>query len=147
MIAWVPLDSRSHHRHLQKSYPGNLALPQPHPPPAMRHHPVAVPSLVEALVAAAGVQQLAATLPDGPARTQLQNSAEATITQVIDGYCGTPPRLVPWPWPGPPPWAYEIASALTDIAFAEHGAMRDALLQVAARIVVGASAQRRRAAE
>jgi hypothetical protein len=97
--------------------------------------PVSCPWIVAALVEAVGVQQLAASLPEGPARTQLQDSANAAIAQILDSYCGTPPRLVPWPWPGPPPWVYEIASELTDVANALHGDMRDALLQVAGQVV------------
>jgi hypothetical protein len=68
--------------------------------------PVPCPWLVETIVWAVGVKQLATTLPNG---AQMQKSADAAIAQVFDDYCGTPPRLVPWPWPGPPPWAYEPA--------------------------------------
>jgi hypothetical protein len=97
--------------------------------------PVSCPWIVETLVEAAGVQQLAASLPEGSARTQLQASANTAIAQILDDYCGTPPRLVPWPWPGPPPWVYEIASELTDIAYTMEGSMRAGLLQVAGQVV------------
>jgi hypothetical protein len=105
------------------------------------HNPVPCPWIVAAFVEAVGVQQLAASLPEGSARTQLQSRADAAIAQVLIDYCGTPPRLVPWPWPGPPPWVYEIASDLTTIAYTMEGSMRAGLLQVAGQ-VVGAAASR-----
>lgn len=109
-------------------------------------HPTPCPWLVEGLVSAVGVRQLAATLPDGPTRTQMQKSADTTIAQILDDYCGTPPRLVPWPWPGPPPWAYEIAAELTAVANTMHGDMRDALLAVAAQFVTDATTDQSRSA-
>jgi hypothetical protein len=115
----------------------------PHPMSARRPIPIPwdpspIPWLVELLVSAVSARQLAATMPDGPARTQLQSSATAAIAQILDDYCGTSPRLVPWPWPGPPPWVYEVASELTAIANAMQGDMREALLEVAGQVVSGA---------
>jgi hypothetical protein len=101
--------------------------------------PIPIPWLVDSLVSAVGAGQVASAMPDGPARTQLQNSAAAAIAQILDDYCGTPPRLVPWPWPGPPPWVYGVASELTAIAYTAEGNIRGALLQVAAQ-VIGAAA-------
>lgn len=106
---------------------------------ARGRNPVPCPWLVDGLVSAVSVQQLAATLPDGPARTQVRKSADTAIAQIIDDYCGAPPRLVPWPWPGPPPWSYAVASELTAIANTMHGDMREALLAVAAQVVTAAT--------
>jgi hypothetical protein len=98
---------------------------------------------VPALVAAVGVQQLAAAVPEGtilPDRTtlrsQLEQSASTSIAQVLDDYCGTPPRMIPWPWPGPPPWVFSIAAELNAIAnTAEVAGMRDGLLAVAGQVL------------
>jgi hypothetical protein len=89
------------------------------------------------LVAAVGVQQLAATVPEGTTlRGQLEQSANATIDQVLDDYCGTPPRLIPWPWPGPPPWVFSIAAELNAIAnTAQAAGMQQGLLKVAGQVL------------
>lgn len=131
-MAWWRL-----HSHQGVLYTVKADVPEPSgaPHPMSARHPTPCPWLVESLVSAVSARQLAATMPDGPARTQLQNSATAAIAQILDDYCGTPPRLVPWPWPGPPPWVYEVASALTTIAYTTEGVMRDALLQLAGQVV------------
>jgi hypothetical protein len=90
---------------------------------------------VDALVAAVSAQQLAATV-EGQLRTQLEQSASASIAQVLDDYCGTPPRLIPWPYPGPPPWVFAIATELNTIANAsESAAMQAGLLKVAGQVL------------
>jgi len=90
---------------------------------------------VSALVAAVNVQQLAATV-EGPMRGQLERSASASIAQVLDDYCGTPPRKVPWPYPGPPPWNFAIASELNAIAnMVTTAGMRDGLQKVAGQVL------------
>ena len=109
---------------------GSPAWPSYLPPPGD-----ATAFVVPVLVGAVGILQLAGTLPDGPVRSQLQASANAAIARVLDDYCVPPLRVAIWPWPGPPPWTYEIASELTFLAFREQGAMRDALLRVAAQVV------------
>ena len=92
---------------------------------------------VSALVAAVNVQQLAANV-EGPMRGQLEHSASKSIAQVLDDYCGTPPRKIPWPYPGPPPWNFAIASELNTIANAVTTAgMREGLLKVAGQVLQG----------
>ncbi len=109
----------------------------PIPTPWMLAYPVPQPWMpaVSALVAAVSAQQLAATV-EGPLRAQLEQSASASIAQVLDDYCGTPPRLIPWPYPGPPPWVFAIASELNTIANAsESAAMQAGLLKVAGQVL------------
>jgi hypothetical protein len=94
-----------------------------------------VNGLVGALVSAVSVRELAATMPRGHARAQLEGSADAAIDQILDDYCGTHPR-VPWPWPGPLPWALETASELLVLANAMTvGGMREGLLRVAGLVL------------
>jgi hypothetical protein len=103
---------------------------------AARRHPQPWPWVVDALASAVAVRALAAGMPHGPGRSQLRGSADAAIQQILDDYCGTPPRLVPWPWPGPPPWVFAIALQLTAMANTmEEGAMRNGLLEVAGQVV------------
>ena len=75
-------------------------------PSAMRGHTLSdpMPMIVGRLAAAVGVLQLADNPPlsASSVRDQLIGSANSTINQVLEDYCGTPPRLIPWPWPGPP---------------------------------------------
>jgi hypothetical protein len=99
--------------------------------------PFSVPWVaVTALVAAVGVQQLAATVPEGTLRSQLEQSGSVSIAQVLDDYCGTPPRLIPWPWPGPPPWVFSIAAELNSIANSvEAAGMQQGLLKVAGQVL------------
>jgi hypothetical protein len=106
-------------------HPWTLAHPMPH---------ASIPA-VDALVAAVNAQQLAATVEE-PLRAQLEQSASASIAQVLDDYCGTPPRLIPWPYPGPPPWVFAIASELNTIANASDLAgMQAGLLEVAGQVL------------
>ena len=60
---------------------------------------------------------------------QIVASAEAAISEALDDYCGTPPRKVPWAFPGPPPWVWDIASELTAAANTlQEGALRTSLM-------------------
>ena len=96
---------------------------------------------VASLVNAVNVKALAATV-SGPARQQMEISANAAIEQVLDDYCGTPPRVYPWPWPGPPPWVYAIASELNAIANTmEAGRLREGLTEVAGLVLQRGLAQ------
>jgi hypothetical protein len=110
-----------------------LALREPDPIPWM--------AAVPALVAAAGVLQQADTLKStAPSLSeQLRGSANASIVQVLDDYCGTPPhppRRMYWPWPSPPPWIFAIAAELNTIAnTAEAAGMQAGLLTVAGQVL------------
>jgi hypothetical protein len=64
----------------------------------------------------------------------LSSAADAAIQSFLDDFCLTPPRRIPWPWPGPPPWVLPLASELVSAANAESGALKEGLMQVAARI-------------
>jgi hypothetical protein len=142
LIAEIVRSSQSHH--LRKSYPGNVTeavvphgFGHPIPTPWMLAYPFPHPWMpaVEALVAAVNAQQLAATV-EGPLRGQLEQSASASIARVLDDYCGTPPRLIPWPYPGPPPWVFAIASKLNTIANgSESAGMQAGLLKVAGQVL------------
>jgi hypothetical protein len=70
-----------------------VAEPQPNP---WRH-------VVEGFVAAVGVRDLASQVSDDGIRKEMEQSADRSIAQLLDDYCGTPPRIAPWPWPGPLP--------------------------------------------
>jgi hypothetical protein len=110
-----------------------LALREPEPIPWV--------AAVAALVAAAGVLQQADNLPSSASSLsrQLQGSANASIAQVLDDYCGTPgnpPRRVYWPWPSPPPWIFSIAAELNRTAnTAEAAGMQAQLLNVAGQVL------------
>lgn len=109
------------------------AMAPPHT--AANRPPSPVGWLVDALVASVSVRELAAAMPHGDARKQLESSADAAIEQILDDYCGTHPR-VPWPLPGPLPWALQIASELTILAnTVTSSAMREGLLKVAGRVL------------
>jgi hypothetical protein len=88
---------------------------------------VAAPQLVEAAIAKdiASKQQHKAG----------QQSAQLAIDTIIDDYCGTPPRRVPWPHPGPPPWAFQIAAELSLLANTlQPGGLKNELESIAGRI-------------
>jgi|SRR6516165_9938214 len=109
-------------------------------PSAMRGHTLSdpMPMIVGRLAAAVGVLQLADNPPlsASSVRDQLIGSANSTINQVLEDYCGTPPRLIPWPWPGPPPWVFSIVAELSRIAnTAEAAGMQQGLLKVAGRVL------------
>ena len=94
-----------------------------------QHEPwrVAVPQLVEAAVA----RDIANKAQN---KVGLQ-SATQTIQNLIDDYCGTPPRKIPWPFPGPPPWAWQIASELSLFASnLQDGGLRGEIDAIVARI-------------
>jgi hypothetical protein len=89
--------------------------------------PGVVPQIVTGLAEAASAAQVAAVLPESELRSELEASAAAFVEAVLNDYCGTRP-----PWPGPPPWAIAIASALSELANTyQAGFLRDELLRIA----------------
>jgi hypothetical protein len=62
---------------------------------------------VSGLAEAANVKQIAASLPEGDARSQLEAGAARSIDDILDHWCGTHGA---WPWPGPPLRAIAIAA-------------------------------------
>jgi hypothetical protein len=79
-------------------------------PSAMEPNPSPWRHVVEGFVAAVNVMDLASRVSDEVVRKEMEQSAGQSIVQLLEDYCGTPPRLWPWPWPGPPPWVFGIAS-------------------------------------
>jgi hypothetical protein len=107
------------------------------PPDSVPAGPVPDPwkAVTATLVSAVTAKQLALSMK-GSAGAQMEKSASAAIEQVLDDYCGTPPRKIPWPYPGPPPWSYGIASELMAIANASQVAgLREDLTKVAGQVV------------
>jgi hypothetical protein len=105
-----------------------------------RVNPDPVPWIVSAavsfLVSAATVKDVAARVTNEKARAQMISGAERSIDAFLDDYCGTPPRLIPWPWPGPPPWVVQIASELSLIANTfQDGVLRNGILDVAGQVM------------
>jgi hypothetical protein len=87
------------------------------------------------LATAVNAKVLAATL-EGAAQREAEAAANSTIARVLDDYCGTPPKFVPWPYPGPPPWLIPIASELSGLAnMVQAGPLRDGLNQVAGQVM------------
>lgn len=95
------------------------------------------------LVQAAQAKDLAAKLPRG-LQEETVKSASAAIAEILDDWCGTPPRKWPWPWPGPPPWLWDIVSELTAVANTlPAGSLREGLIEVAAQAVQKSAPQAR----
>jgi hypothetical protein len=91
--------------------------------------------LVSVLVTAVNARVLAATLK-GAAQKEAEEAANSAIARILDDYCGTPPKAVPWPFPGPPPWLIPIATELSAFAnMVEAGPLRDGLNQVAGQVL------------
>jgi len=100
--------------------------------------PSVVPQIVAGLAEAANAAQVAAVLPEGEVRSELEASAAAFVEAALDDYCGTRP-----PWPGPPPWAIAIASALSELANTyQAGFLRDELLRIAGQAMQKAARHR-----
>jgi hypothetical protein len=96
-----------------------------------RFDPVPTPwrSAVVQLAQAAQAKSLATRLHDTQ-KVLMTRSADATIGAILDDVCGTPSRH--WPWPGPPPWAWHIASELTSLANSvQPGELRESLFDIA----------------
>jgi hypothetical protein len=82
--------------------------PQPLPPRAL-----AVATLGRALLARAEL------IGEAAAHSGNSGAAARYVTDLIDDWCGTPPRKLPWPWPGPrPQWAEAELGALDHLILA-----------------------------
>jgi hypothetical protein len=99
----------------------------PGPPDPLRN------AAVRYLATLVGMKQVAGTI-GGEQGQQVGAAADTAIQAFLDDFCGTPPRRIPWPWPGPPSWVLPLASELVSAANAESGAFREGLMQVAARV-------------
>jgi len=113
---------------------------EPDPSPWRQVNPDPVPWIVQNavsfLVSAVTVKDVAVNVPSETARKEMISGADAAIAAFLDDYCGTPPRLIPWPWPGPPPWVTQIASALSLVANTfQEGVLRDGILAIAGQMM------------
>ncbi len=109
--------------------------PQPLPPRAGPGDPDPWRNAaVRYLATLVNLRELSRAITDQDTRGQLAQSAETGIQAFLDDFCGTPPRRIPWPWPGPPPWVALLAVELTAAANTQTGALREGLMEVAGRI-------------
>jgi hypothetical protein len=107
------------------------------PPPLRKTEPNPSPwsPAVSLLMSAISMKEVAFKLPEGELRNDIGKRADHAISVFIDDYCGTPPRRIPWPWPGPPPWVYSIVSELAMAANSfQEGSLRNEVLAVAGQI-------------
>ena len=92
----------------------------------------AVPFLISVVTS----QEAASAMTNKAAAEQILAAGKLAISQFLDDYCGTPPRLIPWPFPGPPPWISVIASQLAAAAHTfEGGSLRAALIELSGRVL------------
>ena len=86
------------------------------------------------LVSQVSLRELASNLPPEQAG-EFTARIDQAIADEIDDICGTRSGSR-WPWPGPPPWALQIASELNVIAntFRESN-LRTDVLKIAGHIV------------
>jgi len=108
---------------------------QPHVDPP-HHEPGPWPwsAAVRGLAEAASIKKIAASLPDGDLRSQLEAEASRSIDRILDEWCGT--RRT-WPGPGPLPWSLAIAGQLAAMASSHPaGFLRDELLRIAGQALL-----------
>lgn len=114
--------------------PSELAITRWPDGPAGSTDPVewAVPFLISVITS----QEAASAMTNKAAAEQIVAAGNLAISQFLDDYCGTPPRLIPWPYPGPPPWVSVIASELVTAAHTfEEGSLRAALIELSGRVL------------
>jgi hypothetical protein len=118
-------------------HPALLPMYDPNPVPWRNAEPNPSPwsPAVSFLISAISLKEVASKLPEDQLRKDLNGRADHAISTFIDDYCGTPPRGIPWPWPGPPPWVYPIVSELGMAANTfQEGSFRNEVLRVAGQI-------------
>jgi len=121
--------------------------PQPLPPHSSEG-PVPDPwrnLVVRYLATLVNIQELGKALADTHLGQQYSAHAEAAIQAFLDDFCGTPPRRIPWPWPGPPPWVNPLAAALLSVANTQSGSFREGLMNIAGRVAAMGTSQTRSA--
>jgi hypothetical protein len=96
---------------------------------------------VSALAQAASLKKVAASLPEGDLRSQLEAEASRSIGRILDEWCGTRstrPGPGPGPEPGLLPWSIAIAGQLAAMANSHPaGLFRDELLRIAGQALLG----------
>jgi hypothetical protein len=112
---------------------GQAATGRPHHEPGRRPWSAAVSILAEA----ASIKSIAASLPEGDLRRQLEAEASRSIGRILDEWCGTRGTW-PGPEPGLLPWSIAIAGQLAAIANSHPaGFLRDELLRIAGQALLG----------
>ena len=102
--------------------------PQPQP------GPWAWSAAVAGLAEAASIKKIAASLPGGDLRSQLEAGAARSIGRILDEWCSTRRAC---PGPGQLPWAIAIAAQLAAMANAHPaGFLRDELLRIAGQALL-----------
>jgi hypothetical protein len=92
---------------------------------------------VSALAEAAGIKNIAASLPEGDLRSQLEAEASRSIGRILDEWCGTR-RTWPEREPGLLPWSIAIAGQLAAMANSHRaGFLRDELLRISGQALLG----------
>lgn len=92
---------------------------------------------VRSVVAVISLREVTAKMADGTAKAELSKAIDSAIAQFIDD-CGT--KYPGWPWPGPPPWVYPIASELALVASSiTQEKVRVEVLEVAGKVIERAS--------
>ena len=92
---------------------------------------------VSALAEAASIKNIAASLPEGDLRSQLEAEASRSIGRILDEWCGTR-RTRPESEPGLLPWSIAIAGQLAAMANSHPaGFLRDELLRIAGQVLLG----------
>ena len=77
---------------------------------------------------------IAASLPEGGLRSQLEAGASRSIDRILDQWCGTRSS---WPELGPLPWSIAIAGQLAAMASSHPaGFLRDELLRIAGQALL-----------
>ena len=96
---------------------------------------------VSALAEAASIKNIAASLPEGDLRSQLEAEASRSIGRLLDEWCGirgTCSGPGPGPEPGLLPWSIAIAGQLAAMANSHPaGFLRDELLRIAGQVLLG----------
>jgi hypothetical protein len=114
-------------------HPTTGGQPPTDPP---RHEPGPWPwsAAVSGLAEAARIKKIAASLPEGGLRSQLEAGASRSIDRILDQWCGTRSS---WPELGPLPWSIAIAGQLAAMASSHPaGFLRDELLRIAGQALL-----------
>jgi len=108
---------------------------QPRTEPARREPgPWPWSGAVSGLAEAARIKMIAASLPEGGLRSQLEAGASRSIDRILDQWCGT---RTTWSEPGPLPWSIAIAGQLAAMASSQPaGFLRDELHHIAGQALL-----------
>jgi hypothetical protein len=103
-------------------------------PPQHEPGPWPWSAAVSGLAEAASIKKIAASLPEGGLRRQLEAGASRSIDRILAEWCGARGT---WTGAGPPPWSIAIAGQLAAIASSHPaGFLRDELLRIAGQALL-----------